>query len=60
MILHQTSFQIAKALVEVFADMIFIHGFVHGDPHPGNILVSPIGQKGFSLGMLPPFGICIL
>ncbi|KMT17463.1 hypothetical protein BVRB_2g038010 isoform A [Beta vulgaris subsp. vulgaris] len=44
--------KIAKALVEVFADMIFIHGFVHGDPHPGNILVSPIGQKGFSLVLL--------
>ena len=46
--------QVAKALVEVFAEMIFIHGFLHGDPHPGNILVSPEaeGQSGFSLGML--------
>ncbi|KAF7129985.1 hypothetical protein RHSIM_Rhsim10G0183800 [Rhododendron simsii] len=26
--------QVAKALVEVFAEMIFVHGFVHGDPHP--------------------------
>lgn len=37
-------------LVEVFAEMIFVHGFIHGDPHPGNILVSPGGQNGFSLG----------
>lgn len=38
-------------LVEVFAEMIFVHGFIHGDPHPGNILVSPGGGKnGFSLG----------
>lgn len=43
-------FKVARALVEVFAEMIFVHGFVHGDPHPGNILVSPEGKSGFSLG----------
>lgn len=44
--------KVAKALVEVFAEMIFVHGFVHGDPHAGNILVSPEGQDGFSLVIL--------
>ncbi|KAK2634409.1 hypothetical protein Ddye_029201 [Dipteronia dyeriana] len=44
--------KVSKALVEVFAEMIFVHGFVHGDPHPGNILVSPEGQNGFSLVLL--------
>ncbi|XP_034682379.1 aarF domain-containing protein kinase 1 isoform X1 [Vitis riparia] len=46
--------KVAKALVEVFAEMIFIHGFLHGDPHPGNILVSPEaeGRSGFSLVLL--------
>ncbi|KAH9609083.1 hypothetical protein KSS87_021843 [Heliosperma pusillum] len=44
--------KVAKALVEVFAKMIFVHGFVHGDPHPGNILVSLNGPKGFSLVLL--------
>ncbi|KAK6280655.1 hypothetical protein POUND7_020922 [Theobroma cacao] len=48
---------VAKALVEVFAEMIFIHGFLHGDPHPGNILVSPEGRDGFSLVLLD-HGIC--
>lgn len=43
--------QVAKALMEAFAEMIFVHGFLHGDPHPGNILVSPEGRKGFTLGM---------
>ena len=42
--------QVAKALIELFGEMIFVHGFVHGDPHPGNILVSPQGQGKFSLG----------
>ncbi|XP_048230819.1 aarF domain-containing protein kinase 1 isoform X2 [Ricinus communis] len=41
--------KVAKALVEVFAEMIFIHGFVHGDPHPGNIFISPEGPNRFSL-----------
>ncbi|KAJ6707299.1 ABC1 FAMILY PROTEIN [Salix viminalis] len=44
--------KVAKALMEVFAEMIFIHGFVHGDPHPGNILVSPEGPNGFTLVIL--------
>ncbi|XP_065850355.1 uncharacterized protein [Euphorbia lathyris] len=44
--------KVAKALVEVFSEMIFIHGFVHGDPHPGNILVSPEGPDDFSLVLL--------
>ncbi|CAB4302256.1 unnamed protein product [Prunus armeniaca] len=43
--------KVAKVLLEVFAEMIFIHGFLHGDPHPGNILVSPEGQNGFSLAL---------
>uniref|UniRef100_A0A0D9XSZ8 ABC1 atypical kinase-like domain-containing protein n=1 Tax=Leersia perrieri TaxID=77586 RepID=A0A0D9XSZ8_9ORYZ len=44
--------EVAKALIELFGEMIFVHGFVHGDPHPGNILVSPQGQGRFSLGDL--------
>ncbi|XP_038983039.1 aarF domain-containing protein kinase 1-like isoform X1 [Phoenix dactylifera] len=44
--------KVAKALMEVFAEMIFVHGFLHGDPHPGNILVSPEGHHRFSLVLL--------
>ncbi|KAK3120329.1 hypothetical protein QOZ80_9AG0685880 [Eleusine coracana subsp. coracana] len=44
--------KVAKALVELFGEMIFVHGFVHGDPHPGNILVSPQGHGNFSLVLL--------
>ncbi|KAG5608522.1 hypothetical protein H5410_019803 [Solanum commersonii] len=49
--------KVAKILAEVFAEMIFVHGFLHGDLHPGNILVSPEGENGFSVVLLD-FGIC--
>ncbi|XP_057442054.1 uncharacterized protein LOC130733802 [Lotus japonicus] len=44
--------KVARSLIEMFAEMIFVHGYIHGDPHPGNILVSPEGQNGFSLVLL--------
>eukprot|EP00301_Raphidiophrys_heterophryoidea_P027422 c964_g1_i1.p1 GENE.c964_g1_i1~~c964_g1_i1.p1 ORF type:complete len:542 (+),score=108.67 c964_g1_i1:2-1627(+) len=30
-----------RLLTQVFCEMIFKHGFVHCDPHPGNVLVRP-------------------
>lgn len=30
---------VARELCEVFSEMIFLHGFVHCDPHAGNIFV---------------------
>ena len=32
---------VARLLTDVFCEMILKHGFFHGDPHPGNILVQP-------------------
>jgi ubiquinone biosynthesis protein len=31
---------LARRVAELWARMIFEHGFFHGDPHPGNILVQ--------------------
>ncbi|KAJ3035918.1 hypothetical protein HDV00_003319 [Rhizophlyctis rosea] len=31
--------EIMTTMVDVFSDQIFREGFVHGDPHPGNILI---------------------
>lgn len=33
--------RIAKVISESFVFMIFERGFVHSDPHPGNIFVRP-------------------
>lgn len=43
--------QVMGKLGKLFSEMIFQHGFVHCDPHPGNILVccdppgSPANSK---------------
>ena len=33
--------RIAKLISETFVYMIFEKGFVHSDPHPGNIFIRP-------------------
>lgn len=33
--------KVGHAVADLYATMIFEHGFFHGDPHPGNILVAP-------------------
>lgn len=33
-------YEISSKLGALYSQMIFIHGFVHSDPHPGNILVK--------------------
>ena len=44
----------ASALADTFARMLACHGFVHGDPHPGNMLVrrqpSDLSAGGNDLG----------
>jgi len=40
--LNELSYTLSRA----FSEMIFVHGFVHCDPHPGNILIRPIQHKG--------------
>jgi aarF domain-containing kinase len=48
--------EVARLMSEVFCEMVFINGFVHCDPHPGNLLVrsttSPSGLKQPQLVLL--------
>lgn len=51
---------IMNQLVRAFAEQIFVTGFIHCDPHPGNVLVrpDPSNQKKHQLVILD-FGLCL-
>ncbi|HEX5472261.1 MAG TPA: AarF/UbiB family protein [Lacipirellulaceae bacterium] len=38
--------KVARHGAEMYLDMIFHHGFYHGDPHAGNLVVLPNGAIG--------------
>lgn len=40
--------EVGQLLLEVFAEMAFVQGRVHADPHPGNLLVRPLVQDSES------------
>ncbi|XP_036928052.1 aarF domain-containing protein kinase 1 isoform X2 [Acanthopagrus latus] len=37
--------EISENLGKMYSEMIFVHGFVHCDPHPGNVLVAKCPQS---------------
>lgn len=39
-------FEVSEKLGQLYSEMIFMRGFVHSDPHPGNILVKKSKTKG--------------
>ena len=36
----QHLFQVSRDLGKLYSEMIFVQGYVHCDPHPGNVLVN--------------------
>jgi predicted unusual protein kinase regulating ubiquinone biosynthesis (AarF/ABC1/UbiB family) len=38
--------EVANEFAAVMFDQLFVHGFFHADPHPGNIFVTPLGDGG--------------
>ena len=50
---------VARAMTELFAEMIFGHGFLHADAHPGNFLVArPKEERGRGAGGAAAGGGC--
>ncbi|KAG7226128.1 hypothetical protein INR49_014222, partial [Caranx melampygus] len=37
--------EVSENLGKIYSEMIFVHGFVHCDPHPGNVLVRKCPQS---------------
>lgn len=46
--------EVSKAVVDTFAQMIFMNGFVHCDPHAGNLMVRSSGKGNGA------FELCLL
>lgn len=54
--LEQPLSQYADDLVRAYLDQIFLHGLVHADPHPGNVLLNERGLGLIDLGMVMRLG----
>lgn len=54
--------QVAHKLGLLYSEMIFVNGYVHCDPHPGNILVRRNPQSGVEIVFLDHglYQVCIV
>jgi predicted unusual protein kinase regulating ubiquinone biosynthesis (AarF/ABC1/UbiB family) len=41
--------EVADRLFHTYLQQIFVEGFFHADPHPGNLFVEPLGDGGWRL-----------
>lgn len=46
----------AGDLIRAYLDQIFVHGLVHADPHPGNVMLTDRGLALIDLGMVARLG----
>ncbi len=46
--------EVARRLFNTYLKQVFIHNFVHADPHPGNLFVQPLPPILGELGLLEP------
>lgn len=53
---------VSSLITRVFSEMIFLHGFVHCDPHPGNLLIRLCGntQASWSWWKRPKWELILL
>lgn len=48
--------EVARRLSDTYLEQIFVHSFVHADPHPGNLFVHPLVPDPHARGDAPrPF-----
>jgi len=41
---------VARRLFDTYLEQVFVHNFVHADPHPGNLFVQPLQPASGALG----------
>ncbi|NIV36744.1 MAG: AarF/ABC1/UbiB kinase family protein [Anaerolineae bacterium] len=46
--------EVARRLFETYLTQVFVHNFVHADPHPGNLFVQPLPPILSDLGLIEP------
>lgn len=52
--------QVMNHLVRAFAEQIFVSGFIHCDPHPGNVFVRPHPKQPSQHQLvILDFGLCL-
>ena len=44
--------EVALTLYDFFLQQVFVNGFFHADPHPGNMFVQPLGDGDFTLNVV--------
>jgi predicted unusual protein kinase regulating ubiquinone biosynthesis (AarF/ABC1/UbiB family) len=47
--------EVAQCLFQTYLDQVFVHNFVHADPHPGNLFVQPLTLASDWTGRGKPF-----
>jgi predicted unusual protein kinase regulating ubiquinone biosynthesis (AarF/ABC1/UbiB family) len=47
--------EVARCLFDTYLKQVFIHNFVHADPHPGNLFVQPLPKEEGAAGPGRPF-----
>ncbi|ORZ11432.1 ABC1 family-domain-containing protein [Absidia repens] len=52
--------QVSTEITTLFAKMMFLHGFVHCDPHPGNLLIRPSRSNSNNSSNSPNFDVVLL
>lgn len=43
---------VSRKLGKLYSEMIFVNGYIHCDPHPGNVLVHKSPSKGTQIVLL--------
>ncbi len=46
--------EVARCLFNTYLKQLFVHNFVHADPHPGNLFIQPLPPLLSDLGLVEP------